>query len=474
MAKRRPVGLGRRALLQGGAAAAVAALLPRSTVRADPAAGVVFLDPGEAAYKARQRGFNTRIEHRPGVIGVCETEAGVQLAVARARRYGQAVAIKSGGHSFEGFSSNDGGMVVDLAPLRTIALDARTHALTVGPAATLKEVFDVLLPAGRLLPTGSCGGVGLGGLTLGGGYGLFSRELGLTCDSLTGVRMVTGTGKVVDSADHRGLLWACRGGGNGNFGVITQLRFETHPAPSHLTRHRFKARGLDVARAGRLAETWFAAAADLPRTAFSAFVLNGHTLTVLVTDTGAGGAALDAVLARLAAATDEAALPTRRPLAEAVPAYYGRAEPLWFENASAGLYEGFGDLAPALPGVLEDVLAGPGIILQVNTLGGAIAERGSRRTSAYPHRSCNFLGEVQCYAEGRDAQARGRGAVARILGRLAEAGVRRHYRNYPHIGFADWAQAYYGEDYAFLQQLKREFDPQDRIRHPHSVRLPPG
>src|SRR5690606_14140152 len=100
------------------------------------------------------------------------------------------------------------------------------------PACLLQEIYASFLPKNRIIPAGSCGTVGIAGLALGGGYGFFSRKYGLTCDHLTRIKLVDGNGKIQDSDGNPKLLWACRGGGNGNFGVVTEMEFKTHPAPS--------------------------------------------------------------------------------------------------------------------------------------------------------------------------------------------------------------------------------------------------
>lgn len=204
-----------------------------------PDTGVLFLEEGDKLYDAFRQGFNKRIQRRPKVIAVCHNEVGVQKAVQYSRKHSLPIAVKSGGHSFEGFSLNNDGLVIDVSQMNHMDLDAGGR-LIAQPSVKLVQLYTKLLPQGRLLPTGSCATVGLSGITLGGGYGLFSRQFGLTCDYLTGVRMVTATGEVIDSDNTPDLLWGCRGGGNGNFGVVTQLRYDTVKAPGTLYQHRFR------------------------------------------------------------------------------------------------------------------------------------------------------------------------------------------------------------------------------------------
>jgi FAD/FMN-containing dehydrogenase len=132
---------------------------------------VLILLRDNAKYEQFRLGYNKRINKFPKIIAVCKTEKGVQYAVNLAKEQGLKIAIKSGGHSFEGFSSNDGGMVINLSLMKQIdwQKDDTVHLQT---GCLLHEIYDDFLPRKRIIPAGSCGTVGIGGLALGGGYGL--------------------------------------------------------------------------------------------------------------------------------------------------------------------------------------------------------------------------------------------------------------------------------------------------------------
>nr|MBP6731926.1 FAD-dependent oxidoreductase [Chitinophagales bacterium] len=191
----------------------------------------VYIKRGEEQYDTLRQGFNKRIEKYPSVIAVCKNTNGVVEAVKYARKHRMKVAVKSGGHSIEGFCVNDGGLVIHLGLMNKLEwlndIDVKLQ-----PACRLSEIYDALLPKARLIPAGSCGSVGIGGLALGGGYGFFSRTYGLACDSLKEVTLVDGYGNIHSSKQDAELLWACKGGGNGNFGIVTEMVFETHDAPA--------------------------------------------------------------------------------------------------------------------------------------------------------------------------------------------------------------------------------------------------
>lgn len=432
-------------------------------------AGLELLQPKDPGYAEARQVFNSTILARPAFIARCSTESDVIEAIQFAAKEQLPVSIKSGGHSFEGFCLSQDGLTVEISRMKAMQLDKKSGVLTAGPGCQLAELNLWLMDRNRILPSGSCATVGLSGLTLGGGYGLFARKFGLTCDHLQHVRMVDANGEVHDSRDERELLWACRGGGNGHFGVVTEFSLQTRYEPTALAAFKFRVFKLDETRATTLLKTWFEASEVLPREAFSAFVINGRFLSILVTTFGSTEhKGLKSFLKILRGVTDKATNAKPLPLRQALPRYYGEKGPVAFKNASAGFYKGFGDLKPALPGILQETFSTPGIVFQVNTLGGAIAEGPD---SAYPHRDYPFLGEWQAYWDQESRRESCVAAAGRIREILAENGVTRHYANYPSKEFKHWQTSYYGaENYRRLQLLKKQIDPKNRFRHPQSVK----
>lgn len=464
---------GRRRFIKQVAAASVSSLAFVRHSGATEPDDVVFLKPTDRDYARFRQPFNKRIVLAPAVIAACRSEAGVQRAVEYAKAQGLSIAIKSGGHSFEGYSLNQNGLVIDLSQMNRLQLDAGGR-LTAGPGCKLGQLFEYLLPRERLIPTGSCGGVGIAGLTLGGGYGMFSRKYGLTCDSLTRVRLVDGQGRLQDSRATPELLWACRGGGNGNFGIVTSLEFDTQPAPRLFHSYRFKYLDLDPARAAALAERWFESTPALPAEGFSAFVLSGKTLTVLVTtfEQQPGKSLHTRVLNDLARGATSVQPVQSDSLINSVKRYYGRAQPLYFKNVSAGFYRGFSDLKAVALEAFRRVAAHPGMLFQINTFGAQQESDEVRRLAAFPHRAFSYIGELQCYWEAPAQTQRAVTAVQEIQRLLWQGGIRAHYSNYPDIDLENWAEAYFGqENYLRLQAIKRTYDPDNRVRHPQSVRL---
>src|SRR5258705_4121793 len=185
---------------------------------------------GDASYEAARVLYNTRFDAvRPQAVARCATAEDVRECVRFARTFGVPLALRSGGHSYAGWSTG-AGLVVDVG--RMPGIDVQSDRVTVGAGARLIDLYDAVAARGQGVPAGSCASVGVTGLTLGGGMGVLSRAWGLTCDDLVAAQVVTADGQVRDCDEARDadLFWALRGGGGGSFGVVTSLTLRTHPA----------------------------------------------------------------------------------------------------------------------------------------------------------------------------------------------------------------------------------------------------
>jgi FAD/FMN-containing dehydrogenase len=192
-------------------------------------AGEVLL-PGDAGYDGCRRIFNAMHDKRPAVIARCANTADVAAAVGFARQHGLEVAVRSGGHSVAGLSVCEGGILIDLAGLKTIEVDPRARTARAGGGVLWGE-FDAATQAHALhTPGGRVTTTGVGGFTTGGGYGWTSSKYGLTCDNLVSAEVVLADGSIVRAGEreHADLFWGIRGGG-GNFGIVTEFEYRLHP-----------------------------------------------------------------------------------------------------------------------------------------------------------------------------------------------------------------------------------------------------
>jgi FAD/FMN-containing dehydrogenase len=183
--------------------------------------------PGNAAYDDARRIWNGRFDRRPAAVVRVTDADDIAAALDYAAANDMPVAIRAGGHSPAGWSSSDGGLVIDLRRLDTIEAYSN-GVVAVGAGVTSAALAAALDAHDMALPLGTCADVGLAGLTLGGGLGFLNGAAGLTCDSLVRVELVLADGRqAVASLDREpDLFWALRGAG-ANFGVVTRLAFRT-------------------------------------------------------------------------------------------------------------------------------------------------------------------------------------------------------------------------------------------------------
>ncbi|MFV0223736.1 FAD-binding oxidoreductase [Empedobacter falsenii] len=429
---------------------------------------LMILTKDDEKYNQYRKSFNKRIEKFPKIIAICKTENTIKKAIALANEKQLKIAIRSGGHSFEGFSNIDNGMLIHLGLMNKITW-LKDNKVVLQPACLLQEIYANFLPKKRIIPAGSCGTVAVGGLTLGGGYGFFSRKYGLTCDNLLRVKMIDYKGKMIDSDTDPDLLWACKGGGNGNFGVITEMHFKTYIAPQSFSGYRLKFSNLTKEKFLEIIKLWFQSTEKIPNEAFSAFVLNGKFLTILFTNFAANQTDFEKNFSKLISFANEYKPMKNRNLAAALKNYYGVKEPIYFKNASAGLYKGIGDIESGLTSLFEMVTSTKGMIYQINTLGGKINEVKSS-DSAYPHRDVNYLSELQAYWDLPSQEEKLLKAFEDVQQLLRNLGNTKQYRNYPDINYPDANNAYFGTNLVRLQQLKKKYDPNNIFDYPQVIK----
>lgn len=184
-------------------------------------------DPG---YDQARHILNPSFDKHPALIVQPDTPADVQAAVNFARQHSLLVAVKCGGHSHSGQSTCDRGMQIDLSHLRDVRVDTAARRARVAGGSLLGSVDQATMPLGFVTPLGTVSHTGVGGLTLGGGFGRLARRYGMSIDNLESVDIVTADGQLrhASSSENSDLYWAVRGG-SGNFGVVTQFEFKLHP-----------------------------------------------------------------------------------------------------------------------------------------------------------------------------------------------------------------------------------------------------
>jgi len=205
--------------------------LERAAIRelGESMTGPVILS-GHPDYDSARSIWNGMHDKRPALIARCLSENDVSHAVTFARERDLLVAVRGGGHSWPGKSICDDGLMIDLSQMNSVSVDVGAQRAAVGGGALLGQLDAAALEKGLVTTAGVVSHTGVGGYTLGGGFGRLNRKYGLTIDNLTGAQIVTADGTVhrVSAEEEPDLFWAIRGGG-GNFGVATEFEYQLHP-----------------------------------------------------------------------------------------------------------------------------------------------------------------------------------------------------------------------------------------------------
>jgi hypothetical protein len=438
-----------------------------------------LVTPDDASYAQARLLWNPRFDRtRPLAVAYAGTIADIRRVIRWAARYDVQLAIRSGGHSYAGFSTTTG-LVLDLSRLSVVRINADGTA-AVGGGARLGPVYERLWSTGQAVPFGSCPTVGVAGLTLGGGHGFSSRAFGLACDNVTGIEIVTADGRLrsCSQRSEADLFWALRGGGAGSFGVVTKLVFRTHPVANVTTVNL----QWPWPEARNVIRAWSAFAPTAPDALSCVLSLAPPATAGTTPQVGLNGQVFGtreetlSLLAPLTDAVEPAKVATvQRPFIVAVKYFAGGEPPRrsYVAKSNYGLSPLRDDGVDVLVGGIESAARDP-LLAQTGVLffahGGAINRTG-RDETAFVHRDAQFsLRYTAFWAPGSQAATAANLAWVRDL----HTAMRPHVSggavtNYIDPDLGDWGTAYYGSHLRRLVQVKRRYDPVNFFRFPQSI-----
>jgi FAD/FMN-containing dehydrogenase len=428
--------------------------------------------------------YNRRFEGaRPDAVVLVESTADVAAVVRWADRFDVRVVARSGGHSYAGYSTTSDGVVIDLSRLRGVRVS--NGRATVGPGAQLIDVQRALTRRGLSVPSGSCPSVGIGGLTLGGGHGLAGRRFGLTSDNLIGARLVTADGRVrhVDANTNEGLYWACRGGGGGNFGIVTSLTLRTHRA----RRAAWFIVSWPWAQAAEALAAWQAVAPEAPPALTSIFSLGTtggsgpprvaalgqyfgepavlrRLISPLTHVAGAslssGSSSYFSLVLRWAGCLDGGFAACHRSTRSS---FFAKSD--YFDKRLG--HRGRATMIDWIERRQRHPSLGSGALL-LDAYGGAL-NRPAADATAFVHRDMLFSLQYLAYFSGGAAGRASRRWINGVWRALRPHASGEAYQNYIDPQLDGWQRAYYGTNLERLREIKKQVDPDFRFRFRQAI-----
>ena len=425
-----------------------------------------ILCPGDVGYDDARRIHNGLIDKRPSIIARCRTTTDVVAAVARARKEGLEISVRGGGHNVAGKAVTDGGLMIDLSPMKDIVIDAATRTARAQPGLTWGEFNMATAEHGLATTGGVVATTGISGLTLGGGFGWLQGKYGMSVDNLLAAEVVTADGQVLNASDNENsdLFWAIRGGG-GNFGVATSFTYRLHPVTTVLGGPA----AFPLAAAGAVIDTYRRLAKDAPdELGVQCGLLTGPDASTK----------LAAVVVCHCGDLDQAEAdiqPIRKlgtPLLDGIgpQSYVDRNRQLddSFPAGALNYWKSafFTDLSDAAAQLLVDRFEqcpSPMTVCVLESMGGA-ASRVAPTATAYPHREPGhnllLLSQWTDPADTEQNIAWTRETFEALQPHMAN----RRYVNYLAADDAGYTRDAYGTNYERLVELKRRYDP-DNVFH---------
>lgn len=429
--------------------------------------------PDSPDYNDLRNGMNQT--GSPAVIVRVKNDADITTAVTYARDNDLKLAVRSGGHSQSGMSTNVGGMVIDLSHFNTVeVIDATKNRVRIGAGAKWGAAAQALAAHGLAISSGDTNSVGVGGLTLGGGIGWMVRKFGLTIDSLQAAEIVTADGHIlrVSENEHPDLFWALRGGG-GNFGVVTSFEFEAQPVTSVFGGMVI----YDLADAEPVMTKWSAYMRTAPEALTSTLILFS----------GFGPQVPPALMILLCYGSDDEASANKaiQPLLELGMVVHKDVQKKLYShmledaltppNMKALSQNGF------VKSMNKDVIAAlaanfgrPGTpIVQIRSLGGAVA-RVPADATAFAHRDYETFVLAASLVPSDTTEE----AASQIRSKGWEPlkpFVSGAYTNFmSDVSEATVAAAYPGDTYTRLAQVKAKYDPDNVFNQNHNIKPASG
>ncbi|MGI6730768.1 MAG: FAD-binding oxidoreductase [Anaerovoracaceae bacterium] len=425
--------------------------------------------PSSPEYDKARQNYNGRFNKFPSIIVYCEVTEDVVNAIRWVRQNRFPFRVRSGRHSYEAYSLMNDGLIIDVSRLQKLQIDKVSNTVQIGAGLQLSLLYEALWSQGVTIPAGTCPTVAASGLTLGGGYGFLSRLLGMTCDNLLELEMVTAQGEVihVNNNQHSDLFWACQGGGDGSFGVVTSFTFRVHQI-ENVSRYRMTWSFDQLKNVVRHFQMW---APYIDARLTSSLVLPAENQGDLRSDGVFVGTEneLRQIVAPLSEATQPKSVEFyNNTWIETVHHFAGTpVDQEKFKNSSAFIYETLSE--SALNVLVENLRLAPGYanLISLSALGGRVSEIPSDGT-AFVHRQALILVQYLSYWSQNIEEDENIQWIERFRNSMLPY-THGAYRNYCDSLITDWPLAYFGENISRLMKVKKIYDPENLFYFPQSI-----
>ncbi|WP_433748102.1 FAD-binding oxidoreductase [Falsibacillus pallidus] len=436
-----------------------------------------IVTPIDPKYSEARQEWNRAIQKFPLVIVYCSRKQDVSNAIRWARKHEIPIRIRSGGHHYEGYSTGNYVLVIDISRLNRVKIDEHNGTLTMHGGASNQQLYNAVGKAGYPFPGGTCPTVGVAGYTLGGGWGYSTRFFGLGCDSLIELEIVDYTGKLLkaNEDENEDLFWACRGAGGGNFGVVVSMTFSLPPKLNEVTLVEIYAPNASKETMIDFLNTWQNWLRGLDdRMTLVASIYQSKAEGMAIYGRGLFFGGCEEAKELLEPFQDIEGMQffledlSFNEAMDKVQASYPPSEK--FKSTGRFVYRHYN--RRELEGIVDIIQkTAPGSVyaaISVYALGGKVQAFGKRETAFYYRDARYIMGIQSVWEQDQYAEKNIRWVEDRF--QYIKNITTGSYINFPYSELKDYEIAYYGQNAGRLNRINKKYDPYNVFRFPQAIR----
>ena len=430
-------------------------------------------------YEEERKAWNRAIEKYPLVIVYCETEEDIRNAIIFAKNNSLSIRIRSGRHHYEGYSTGNDIVVIDISKMNKIYIDEKNETVKIQGGTRNRELYEATGKMGYPFPGGGCPTVGAVAFTLGGGWGYSARLLGLGCDRLVEAELIDSNGNLIvcNKEVNEDLFWALRGCGGGNFGIVTSMTFNLPPKIEMVTLVNIDFTNIDFEENISLIEAWQEKYKILDKRAnFKMAIYNssekgrGVKITGLVYgDKKLANDVLKPIRDIVTTGTYSleymTVLEANRIIQDSHPEYEK------YKSSGNFVYRDYTreEIIELLNLIEERAEGAVYTAITFYGLGGVIKEVKKDSTAFY-HRDANFILGFQSVWEDAKYAPINRSWVVEKL-KYIKSITKGSFINFPCAEIDNYEEEYYGENSRLLKKIKEKYDKDDFFNFEQDIRI---